>query len=123
VWAYQLELPTTPDGRRSQLRRSGFTTREQAQTELDHAKQLLQCAGGDPQAAAQIAGLIRACTPGSPLPDRDRVARRIRGPVNGTPTFGQYLHHWVAGRGHVAANTMRCYRDHIHLYLDPHLGH
>lgn len=124
-WAYQLELPAGHDRRRAQLRRSGHHTRDQAQAELDHAKALLRLAGGDPLLTAQVAGMLRACKPGTPLPDVDTVTRRLHttGTPNTAPTFGEYLHRWLQGRGHLAANTLRCYREHIDHYLKPHLGH
>jgi hypothetical protein len=77
----------------------------------------------NPHAAGQVAALLRACRPGKPLPDPDTVTRRLRASASVVPTFGAYLHRWVAGRGHLSANTLRCYHDHIRLYLEPHLGH
>lgn len=125
TWAYQLELPTT-SGTRRQLRRSGFATREQAHTGLDHARDLLTLAAGDPARAARIGDMLRSCNPGTPLPDRDTVAAAIHQPAPdsaGIPTFGEYLDQWLAARGNLAANTRQSYTDHIRLYLKPHLGH
>src|SRR4051794_736129 len=76
-WAFQLELPTTPGGRRRQLRRSGFDTREAAAAERDHAKNLLKLAGRDHAVAVQIGDVLLQTKTGQPLPDRDHLARRI----------------------------------------------
>jgi integrase len=121
TWAYQLELPTA--GRRTQLRRAGFTTREEAQAELDHARSLLDLAAGDAKVADQIAGILRGCRAGTPLPDRDAVSKMIHTPAGGIPTFGDYLDKWLSGRRNLAASTRRNYADHIRMYLKPHLGH
>jgi integrase len=123
-WGYQLELPPTSNGARRQLRRTGFDTRDAAADERDHARTLLGLAGGDRVLAADIATMLQDCRAGTPLPDRDTVARRVRAgvPVTTTVTVGEYLTRWLGRRGGLAENTLRCYSDHIRLYLIPHLG-
>jgi integrase len=123
AWGYQLELPPGPDRRRRQLRRSGFTSREGAVDERDHARGLLDLAAGDPRLADQIATLLRDTPPGGPLPDRDALARRIRAGLATTAmTTGEYLTMWLQRRDGLAEKTIRGYADHIGLYLIPHLG-
>jgi integrase len=123
-WGYQLELPPTARGGRRQLRRSGFDTREVAVAERENARSLLALATGDTADARQIGNLLQNCRPGTPLPDRDAIARRIRAGVPATKaiTVGEYLHTWLAGRCGLAEKTMLGYADHIRLYLQPHLG-
>src|SRR5688572_3417570 len=73
TWGYQLELPPTPEGRRGQLRRTGFDTRDDAIAERDQARALLRLAGGDEAPAAEIATLLQQTRSGAALPDRDVV--------------------------------------------------
>jgi site-specific recombinase XerD len=124
AWGYQLELPPTPHGRRRQLRRSGFPGRDDALAERDHARGLLDLAGNDSRLRTEIATLLQDCPPGSPLPDRDSVARRIHAGVPATTaiTVAEYLTMWLDRRDGLAEHTMRSYADHIRLYLIPHLG-
>jgi integrase len=125
TWGYQLELPALPGQPRRQLRRTGFDSRDDAVAERDHARALLDLAGTDEQAHADIGTMLRQCKPGSPLPDRDTIAARLRtGIPAAVPTStGEYLTAWLAGRRGLAEKTRRGYQDHIRLYLIPHLGH
>lgn len=124
VWGYQLELPVRPTQPRRQLRRSGFDDRDAAGTELRHARGLLDLADGDHHLAVQIGDLLHACEPGTPLPDRDSVAGRVRAgvPASVPTTTGEYLTAWLEGRRGLAEKTVRGYSDHIRQYLIPHLG-
>ena len=123
-WGYQLELPPIPGRSRRQLRRSGFDSRDAAVDERDHARGLLDLAGGDKTVAVEIGTLLHECRPGIPLPDRDTVARRVRAGVPATTsvTVGEYLPKWLASRRGLAEKTVRGYADHIGKYLIPHLG-
>jgi hypothetical protein len=123
-WAYQLELPPAADSpRRRQLRRTGFATREDAVAERGHAQALLKLAVGDPTLAGQIATLLLEVRSGQPLPDRDRIARRLRAGL--TPamamTVGDYLWQWYRSRK-IQSTTLYGYAGHIRNYLEPHLG-
>ena len=40
-----------------------------------------------------------------------------------TMTVAEYLESWLAGKAAIVANTSRCYRSHLDLYLIPGLGH
>lgn len=124
-WAYQLELPPTAQGSRRQLRRSGFPTRDSAAADRDHAQALLNLAGDDPTLAAQIGDLLAPIRSGKPLPDTDKVARRIRAgvPAAAHTLTGDYLQQWYDGRRTIQATTARSYAGHLRNYLIPHLGH
>ncbi|ADL49620.1 MULTISPECIES: site-specific integrase [Micromonospora] len=124
AWGYQLELPVRPTQPRRQLRRSGFDSRDTATAELRHARALLDLAGGEADLAIEVGDLLHACRPGTPLPDRDAVAARIRAgvPASVPTTTGEYLTAWLEGRRGLAEKTVRGYSDHIRLYLVPHLG-
>ncbi|MGC4804987.1 tyrosine-type recombinase/integrase [Micromonospora sp. DT233] len=123
-WAYQLELPTHPDQRRRQLRRSTFDTRDAAVGDRDHAKALLALADGDTALAAEIADMLLAVPAGKPLPDRDTIARRVRTglPPTAATTVGEYLQQWLASRRGIEPNTIRAYESHTRVHLIPHLG-
>lgn len=41
----------------------------------------------------------------------------------GRQTVGRYLDQWLAGKGRLRATTVRSYREHVDLYLQPGLGH
>ncbi|MEV6491569.1 tyrosine-type recombinase/integrase [Actinoplanes sp. NPDC051633] len=124
-WAYQLELPAAPGtARRRQLRRSGFATRDAAATELDHAETLLALAGRDIAVAAQIASLLLQTKSGQPLPERDKIARRIKtglGPA-AAMTMTEFLWQWHGSRK-IEPTTLSGYAGHIRNYLEPYLGH
>ncbi|MEV6520061.1 tyrosine-type recombinase/integrase [Micromonospora chalcea] len=124
TWGYQLELPCAARQGRRQLRRSGFTTRDDAVAELDQARALLALAGDDASRRVEISDLLRQCRPGNPLPDRDTIAKRVRAGIpTAVPTStGEYLTEWLAGRRGLSEKTLRGYADHIRLYLIPHLG-
>jgi integrase len=124
-WGYQLELPPTPAGKRRQLRRGGFDTRDAALAERDQAKTLLALAGGHQAVAVEIATLLTESKAGAPLPDRDTIARRVRAGIPATvdTTVAEYLHDWHASRRGIEAGTLRTYGIHIRMYLVPHLGH
>lgn len=124
-WGYQLELPQRPGLRRRQLRRtSGFALREAAAAELDHAGSLLDLAGTNQQRRIEIADMLDACKRGTPLPDRDTVAKRVKAgaAVHTDKTTAECLTTWLNGRRGLAEHTMRGYSDHIRLYLIPYLG-
>jgi len=124
TWGYQLELPTPAGQRRRQLRPSGFDSRDDAIAERNQARALLDLAGDDAHLRLQIADLLLHRPAGTPLPDPDTVARRIRAGVPATiaTTTAEYLTRWLAGRRGLAEKTVRGYDDHIRLYLIPHLG-
>ena len=123
-WAFQLELPTAPGGRRRQLRRGGFDTREDAAAERDHARNLLKLAGRDHSTAVEIADVLLQTRAGQPLPDRDHIARRVKAglaPETGV-TVADYLWQWHRSRK-IEATTLSGYAGHIRNHLIPHLGH
>ncbi|WP_395111581.1 tyrosine-type recombinase/integrase [Actinomadura sp. SCN-SB] len=125
-WGYQLELPPTAAGdRRAPLRRYGFATQDVAQTDMNQAKELLAIAGDDETARVQIADLIVATVRDTKaLPEPEEVRRKMRTgqDLARSVTVGEYLESWLAGRKNLREGTRRSYTNHIHLYLNPHLG-
>jgi len=123
-WHYRLELPPGEAGRRRQIRRGGYASHRDALAAREHARTLLDLAGGDPTAAAEVAGLILATRRGRPLPPVEVVRRRIEAgrALAGSTTVAVYLDRWLAHRP-VDENTRRTYASLIHAHLTPHLGH
>ncbi|MDG4795076.1 site-specific integrase [Micromonospora sp. WMMD1082] len=126
-WAYQLELPTHPGQRRRQLRRSTFDTRDAATAEREHARALLALASDEPTVAVEIADMLLSVLSGTPLPDRDTIARRVRAglPATVTTTVGEYLRSWLTSRRNlqsVQPSTLIANESHIDVHLTPHLG-
>ena len=123
-WAYQLELPPTTEGRRRQLRPTGFDTRKAAADELDHARELLELAGRNRRRRIEIGDLLQnAMRVGGALPDLDTVRNRLRTdtPLAGVPTLAQWLTVWL-NRLKVDDNTRRGYESHARVHLVPHIG-
>src|SRR3954451_14141503 len=85
-WIYQIELPRTRTDppRRRVLRRIPAAIRndrDAAVTERDHVRALMALAGDDEQLADEIATMIMDVPSGTPMPDRDDVARKARAGV------------------------------------------
>ncbi len=120
-WAYQLELPSTAQGTRRQLRRGGLHHRTTAADELDHARRLLDLAGRDRKARIDIADLLQAAVRADlPLPDVEDVRRRMGAgnPLTDIPTVGDWLTRWLK-KIKVDANTVRTYESHTRVHLIP----
>src|SRR5687768_2938651 len=72
-WGFRLELPGR-GGRRRQLRRSGYQSRDEAIAARDGIRGLLDIAGDDYQLRLEIGDIIWGLSPGAPLPGRGEVA-------------------------------------------------
>ncbi|RBQ15317.1 site-specific integrase [Spongiactinospora rosea] len=125
-WAYQLELPAHADGRRrNPLRRSGFSTLEDAEAELDHARGLLAL-DDDPHVRRQITELILTTLKDTRhLPPMEEIRRKVRTrqDLNRHLTVAEWLEEFLARKRRIDATTRRGYATDIRLYLTPYLGH
>jgi integrase len=125
TWYYQLEMPPKADGtRRSPLRRGGFATQDDAETELDTAVELLAIAV-EQDGKTQIADLITTSFKKTKaLPEPDEVRRKVRTgqDLDTTITTGEWLAIWLAGRKKLRKGTLRSYESHIRRYYAPHIG-
>ncbi|PZG24206.1 site-specific integrase, partial [Spongiactinospora gelatinilytica] len=125
-WAYQLELPPYADGRRrNPLRRSGFTTLEDAEAELDHARGLLAL-DDDPGVQRQITELILTTLKDTRhLPPIEEVRRKVRTrqDLNRQITLAEWLEEFLKRKRRIDETTRRGYATDIRLYLTPYLGH
>ncbi|UWZ37045.1 site-specific integrase [Dactylosporangium roseum] len=124
IWQYQCELPPTADGKRRPLRRGGFATKADADTELDRIRTLLALAD-EPSDATRVGDLIAgAISRREPLPDQATVRRLLHSDgEHDDVTVGEWLDAWLAGRRSLRETTRRNYADNIRKYLKPHLGH
>jgi integrase len=125
-WAFQLELPRTPEGKRRQARRGGLATQEEAQAQIDHVKALLRLAEDECEVEVQVADLIQqALKARRPLPEVAEVKRRIGAGIRvreRIPTVQEWLTEWLEGKPDLAPKTRASYEGHIRKYLIPHLG-
>ncbi|WP_177227727.1 tyrosine-type recombinase/integrase [Nonomuraea pusilla] len=125
TWGYQLELPAQADGRRrNPLRRSGFTTLEDAEAELDHARGLLAL-DNEPAVRRQITKLMLSVLKDTKrLPDLEEVRRKVRTrqDLNRHITVAEWLEEFLKRKRAIEATTKRSYESHVRLYLKPYLG-
>jgi integrase len=126
VWHFQIELPARTDGARRPLRRGGYPTQADAETELAKIRQALSVADqSDPQEVARVGDLIEAALrTGQSAPTVEQVRRMLHlgRDLTEMPTTGGWLTEWLAGRKSLEPTTARCYTSHLNLYLIPHLG-
>ncbi|RFU41188.1 site-specific integrase [Actinomadura logoneensis] len=122
-----MEMPPNADGtRRGPLRRGGYLRVEDAEQEMEQARELLNIAGEDSCLATKIADLIIATVAATrQLPLPEEVRRKVRTGQNLAEviTVGEYLSQWLRGRKGLRESTRRAYASHIKLYLIPYLGH
>lgn len=124
-WAYQLELPAHADGRRrTPLRRSGFASLDDAETELDYARGLLAL-DDDPAVRRQITTLMLSVLKDTKkLPNAEEVRRKVRTnqDLNRHITVGEWLQEFLGRKRRIEPTTRRAYESHVRLYLAPYLG-
>ncbi|MFG1711322.1 tyrosine recombinase XerC [Nonomuraea sp. M3C6] len=118
-------MPAHADGkRRTPLRRSGFTTLEDAEAELDHARGLLAL-DTDPAVRRQITKLMLSVLKDTKsLPDLEEVRRKVqtRQDLNRHVTVAEWLGEFLKRKRSIEATTKRSYESHVRLYLKPYLG-
>lgn len=127
VWHLQIELPKRDNGTRRTMRRSGFATLRDAETEIDKIGTLIALADPrDTTACARIGDLIEHATQAKqPLPSPETVRTQLDAglDLNHMPTVGQWLDRWLASRKTLRKSTVCAYSIHIRRWLKPQLGH
>jgi Phage integrase, N-terminal SAM-like domain len=127
VWHIQIELPRRDNGTRRTLRRSGFTTLRDAETEIEKISALIAVTDPrDTTARARIGDLIEQVTRAKqPLPNPENVRTQLDAglDLDHMPTVGQWLERWLAGRKTLRKGTVCAYSIHIRRWLTPQLGH
>jgi integrase len=120
--ALSARIPVT--GGTWRLHWSGYASKADARAAGEAVSRLLDLAGPDAAARAQIGDMIRAAGR-SGLPDPADVARRLGlGLDPGSPgiTVAEWLHSWLESRRSIRPSVERGYRQHIDNWLIPHLG-
>jgi integrase len=127
VWHIQVELPRRDNGTRRPLRRGGFTSLREAETEIDKINGLLAVTDlRDTNARTRIGDLIEHATrTRQPLPSAENIRQRLDAglDLDHMPTVGQWLDRWLASRKTLRKGTVRVYSTHIRRWLTPQLGH
>ncbi|RQW94297.1 site-specific integrase [Micromonospora inaquosa] len=125
TWGVRQELPPDAAGCRRTLRRSGFASATQAQTELDAIRALLAVPEADDLDGRQRMGdlLESVASERGPLPDLDETRRKFRSGQSLTVriTVGEWLDTWLAGRK-IRRNTVERYGRDIRIHLKPRIG-
>jgi integrase len=121
-----VRIPTSA-GPATQLKRSGYMKRKDADQALKQIAELLAIPRPNDHATrARIGDQIMASTRrGGRLPDAAELRRRYGAGLDPTavaPTVGTYLDEWVAGRRKIRETTRAAHRGVIATYLRPHLG-
>ncbi|MGH4009926.1 MAG: tyrosine-type recombinase/integrase [Pseudonocardiaceae bacterium] len=127
VWHIQVELPRRDNGTRRTMRRGGFTTLRDAETEIDKISTLIAVADPrDTTARAKIGDLIEHSNRvKQPLPNPEDIRGQLDAglDLDRMPTVGEWLERWLAGRKTLRKGTVRSYSIHIRRWLIPQLGH
>lgn len=122
-WEYRDRHATTTGVR--PFRRRGFPTKKAAATFRTQVYDLLKLARDDTGTLARIGDLVFVKTRrGGQLPAVDDVRRRlgVGHDLDRSQTVAEWLNQWYAGKRALRESTARSYRQHLDLYLIPHLG-
>jgi integrase len=125
-YAFAVRIPTSA-GSATQLKRSGFARRKDAEAALTRVGELLAVPRPTDHATrARIGDLIVTSTRrGGQLPDLEEVRRRYGArldPTAAAPTTGDFLDRWVTGRRRIKETTRAGHRYTVDSYLRPYIG-
>ncbi len=125
LWNVRQELPNDSDGNRRTFRRSGYATKNEAQSDLDKLRALLAIPGDDdPEGRLLIGDLLETvAAKKEAIPDHEETQRRFRTGQSLTArlTVGDWLDQWLAGKRR-RDSTIDGYESHIRVHLKPHIG-
>jgi integrase len=126
VWNVRQELPPRGDGTRRTFRRGGYSTKTEAQSDLDSVRALLAIPDADDlDGRTRIGDLLETvASQKESIPDYDDTARRFRSgqSLTARQTVGEWLDQWLAGK-RTRDNTNRTYESHVRYHLKPRIGH
>jgi integrase len=122
---YEAEVRISTGAGRRKLHRGGFATAGDRDAFVVQVGELVRLADGDRAVAADIGDLIwQATRYRGQLPAVADVRQKLalgRG-LGDSPTVGEYLETWIAGKRRVRPGTAKSYRGHLDVWLIPHLG-
>ncbi|MEV8055124.1 site-specific integrase [Streptomyces antimycoticus] len=128
LWNLVQELPPRKDGTRRRFRRSGYSTKGEAQTDIDALRALLDIADKktDPDGRARIADLLETvAASGEDLPDYTETKRRFATGQSLTQhmTVAEWLDAWLVGKKALRKSGETRYEVDIRCHLKPRIGH
>jgi integrase len=124
------ELAQARDGSRQPFRRGGYTSRTEAEKDLDRVRDLLKLADGDENDALAISEMLLALDHREKLPEPEqvKVCLRSRQPLNDKGTVQEWMEEWEGQleqrkrQGSLSKATLVSYKSHIRLYINPNIG-
>ncbi|SFD12651.1 site-specific integrase [Streptomyces aidingensis] len=121
------ELPEDAEGKRRRWRRTGYATKDDAETDLGKVRALLELVKKDDDATRRRVGdLLMGLMPArDPIPTPEEVRARLGGAaLDSHWTVAELLDAFVAAkrRADRRRTTLRGYEGHIRLHLKPALG-
>ncbi|WP_157473753.1 site-specific integrase [Frankia sp. EAN1pec] len=126
TWAYRIDLPPHPDGRRRLVSRSGFPTQAETRAECERIEALIAIPdAGDNTGRQSIADIIgNAISTNKPLPDIDDVKNRYRRNADLNPdiTISAWMERWLASRKNIRPKTRLGYESYIRVHITPAIG-
>jgi integrase len=131
VWNLRQELPPkVVDDKevRRVFRRGGYATAEDAQSDLDKIRALLNIPAKDDKEGQERIGDLLATVSAEklPIPDLEETRTKFKGGIDlrSDMTVGDLLDAFLAQKEKTKrATTMHGYRSHVRAHLKPHLGH
>lgn len=126
LWNIRQELPPREDGTRRTFRRSGYSTKTEAQADLDKVRTLLAIPDeDDPEGRTRIGDLLENVGSNKEsVPDYDETKRKFRAGQSLTAhtTVGEWLDTWLASK-RVRKKTITGYESLARVHIKPHIGH
>ncbi|WP_414168414.1 tyrosine-type recombinase/integrase [Streptoverticillium reticulum] len=126
LWNVRQELPLREDGTRRTFRRSGYTSKNDAQNDLDRIRTLLKIPGNDDaEGRVRIGDLLEAVASGKePIPDYEETKRKFGTGQSLTvhTTVGEWLELWLAGKKRLRKSGKDRYETDIRVHLEPRIG-
>ncbi|MEV0446151.1 site-specific integrase [Streptomyces spectabilis] len=126
LWNVRQELPADKEGNRRTFRRGSYTSKTDAQADLDKLRALLAIPGDDdPDGRLSIGDLLESvASKKEAIPDYEETKRRFRAGQSLTAhiAVGEWLDEWLANKPGRPSALARDEID-IRLHLKPHVGH
>lgn len=127
MWSVRQELPPNEDGERHLFRRAGYTTKEDAHSDLDKVRALLNITTkDDTDGRRRLGDLLESVSASKEaIPDYDETKRKFGTGQSLTShmTVGEWLELWLAGKKALRKSGKTRYEVDIRMHLIPRIGH